>query len=187
MLDVINIIDIIAIIIDWFLKIAGAISVFITIVRSFWVAVGSSVEFIGNVKLVVYSSQQDLTESEESVIPQYRYLGNQDYAQYNLFKPEGIVIKNVVINKLSYSEDSSALVKSEKLDVIKEVTPYNPLCVVAERPELFAQYSLSWKSEYGAKATYYFCPNGYSGKYNRSSFEYSYGIGARIRKVLGLR
>ena len=167
----------------------GALSTFVAAVRVIWVFCLSNVEWINDVSITELS-EENPTEAgpfKDSIFPQYHATDITCYTQTFLIRPNDVLIKSMKLIKYTYSEDNKKR-SEETVKVFKNVSPYNPLIIKTEIPELLPSYALAWYGDYGAKATYVFHANGRDNNYNRQSgFKYEFGFIQKVRKVIGLK
>lgn len=180
--------------IEAILSVIGAVSLVLGVIRFIWVFSVSGTEWIDNMSIKVEPWDEEFHPEEY-----FAFNGDQIYPTVytdtenvtggltiNYFIPQNAIIRRLKIKQTTTEDFVSGKLKYKKVNTIKMVTPENPLCMVVDRPELFARYMIEWKTQYGGKARYYLVSDLRSGAYNRSGIQYSFGIWARVRKYFGL-
>ncbi len=129
---------------------------------------------------------EEFPYSDEAVYP-IVYWGadkTSPYLTVTYLIPQGSSLYNVKVKRIVLEGEWTGKEKYETVQKYDEISPEQPLCVIAETPGILPQYVLEWKAQYGAKAKYYIASNFRDGRYNRSGIKYHYGKLAKIRRFL---
>lgn len=180
--------------IETILSVIGAVSLVLGVIRFIWVFSVSGTEWIDNMSIKVEPWDEEFDPEEyfafngDHIYPTV-YTDKENVTgglTVNYFIPQNAIIRRLKIKRTSTEDFVSGKMRYKKVQTIKTVTPEVPLCMVVDRPDLFARYMIEWKTQYGGKARYYLDTNLRSNAYNRSGIQYSFGIWARVRKYFGL-
>lgn len=162
------------------------ISLIPAVIRAIWIVAVSKVPYGETVKLRVYDTENDMRKTGENTSFYVHEIGSQEYAQYNLFRPNNAIIKKMCLQEIQYKYNGEEKRRHKTIEIFHGVSPQRPVCIKTERPEIFPQYMLTWKTTYGTKARYYFSYNGCTGQYDCNSISSKMGLWAKTRKVMGL-
>ena len=180
--------------IETILSIIGAVSLVLGVIRFIWVFFSSGTEWIDNLSIKVepweegFDAEEYFAFNGKDIYPSvYADMENvTGELTVNYFIPQNTIIRKLKIKRISTEDFVAGRGKYKTVQIIREVTPEVPLCMVVDRPGLFARYMIEWKTQYGGKARYYLHSNLRSSAYNKSGIQYSFGVWARIRKYFGL-
>ena len=181
-------------VIEKILSIIGFISVvwfFIKLIKSIF---SSSQEWHSDIiiKLEDYNSDIDYEEyfafSNEAIYPEvYKDDNcNPEYMVVTYFIPQGRILYDVRIKKISEESIVNGTFEYKTIKKISKINPQNPLCIIVEYAHSIAQYVVEWKTQYGAKAYYYFNENRRDGRYGQPGMEYHYNLFSKIRRLLDI-
>lgn len=175
--------------INSFLWAIGCLSTIVGIIRTIWVFALSNTEWVNNVTIKELGPEDYAGKGPlgDAIFPVFYDADSNDYSQRFLVRPNNVIIKKMKLVKLIYNEDFD-VINRETIKVFKEVSPFRPLVIKTELPELIPKYSLIWQGDYGIKTEYVFSMNGRDGNNDRlSGFKCEYGFTQKLRKVFGLK
>ena len=167
----------------------GVISTVVGIVRALWVFFLSNIEWVNNVSITGLPDEYptEIGSQKDSIFPQVFETDSSCYSQCFLIRPNNVLIKKMKLIKFDYSDHDEKCTRTT-VKVFENISPFEPLVIKTELPEILPKYELIWYGDYGAVTKYTFQLNGRDSNYNRQSgFEYKFGFIQKVRKVIGLR
>lgn len=167
----------------------GVVSMAVGVFRVIWVFLLTNTEWVNDVNIIEVSDDDptEIGPEKDSIFPQRFATDESCHAQRFLIRPQNVLIKRMKLSELIYN-DYDFNCKRKTVKVFKNISPYEPLLIKTELPEVVPKYELSWHGEYGAVTKYTFTSNGRSNNYNRQSgFSYEFNFIQKVRKVIGLK
>ena len=166
----------------------GYLGTGIAVIRAVWVFLLSNTEWVSNVAITELSKDDPAIKGPlgDSIYPVYYDIDSSDNSQRFLIRPNNVIVRKMKLVKIKYGNGYEEIGQ----DTVKEfvdVSPFRPIVIKIELPELIPVYSLIWYGDYGIKSVYLFSMNGRDGNYNRFGFKCEYGFWQKIRKVFGFK
>ena len=174
--------------IDNILSIVGFFSLITVLVRVIWVLFAANTEWVSSISMRVIKNEEMLETAEDgdSIFAE-EYCTEGHYITRLMFRPHDSIIRTMVLSRVQYKNGNYVKPRLIKEKVFRDITPQHPLVIGTEMAETFPHYALTWKGDYGIKATYYFHVNNRDGNYQTSGMTYTIGFWTKIRKILELK
>lgn len=174
--------------IDNILSIVGLFSLIAVLVRIVWVLFAANTEWISGISIRLINNEEMLETAEDgdSIFAE-EYCTEGHCITRLMFRPYDSIIRKMVLSRVEYQNGICVKPRLIKEKVFRDITPQHPLIIGTEMAETFPQYALTWKGDYGIKATYYFHVNNRDGNYQQSGMTYTIGFWTKIRKILELK